>query len=140
MSAAGSGAGEGVVLDADAPASNLDDGHRPVTQLQQGNSLNQGFSELSIADESLTPEAGPSMPRKSAHPAEFVSSDQPDARNGRTPQFRDDRQTSAGMNDSYDMCNIGELQSNTSSSANALEDGDERTESASQLSSDSLEG
>lgn len=140
MSAAGSGAGEGVVLDADASSSNRDDGHRPVTQLEQSSSLSKGFQELSVAEEDLTPQAGPSMLRKTAHPAEFVSLDQPDARNVHTQQFRDNedrnRQASAGTSDSYDTCNIGELHSNTSSSANALEDGDERMESLSHLSTE----
>jgi len=143
MSVAGTGAGEGVVLDANAPASTLDDGHRPVKVLalsEQDKSLSNGLKDLDINIEGRALENGTSIPlsssSKPAHPADLVSLNQPDARNGHTQgsvQERD-RQTSAGTTDSYDTCDIGELHSNTSSSANALEDGDARGESVSQLS------
>lgn len=144
MSTAGSGAGEGVVLDLDAPAANLDDGHRPVKQqqqldmlAQQDTTLSNSFNGLAVVEEDLTPRAGPSSPPH-AHPADLVSSNHPDARNGNSLQFSNDhdRQTSGGSKESYSTCTTGEVQSSTSSSANALEDGDDRLNSASQLSVD----
>lgn len=143
MSAAGTGAGEGVVLDADAPATTLDDGHRPVKVLElseQDTSLGNGLKDLDINNESRAPESGIPMPLSSSskpvHPADLVSSNQPDARNGHSQGSVEERnrQTSAGTTDSYDTCDIGEVDSSTSSSVNALEDGDARGESVSRVS------
>lgn len=138
MSAAGSGAGEGVALDADAPSTNLDDGHRPaLKQLdlsEQGKSLSDELKDLSVGDQDPNSEAGPSLPNPETAYAAGQPAEMSNGHTHRTSEDRD-RQTSAGTTESYDTCNIGELQSNTSSSANALEDGDGRVASLSSQSS-----
>lgn len=136
MSVAGSGAGEGVALDADAPASSLDDGHRPFKQLdisRQSQGLSSDLEKVSIADElkpvdtASTSQASANASSRLAHPADLVSPTHSDARNGHSSKYSEDhaRQTSAESKESYSTCD-SIVHSATSSSINALEDGESR--------------